>query len=67
MIQNVFVMSVKKNIKTIWGKKVLVCLEASMGRLKTHQNYFWLNVLLVFLTNQENYIDINSRFLTDPV
>ena len=26
-------------------EKVSVCLEASMGRLQTQQNFFWLNVL----------------------
>ena len=37
-------------------KKVLVCLEVSMGRLQAHYNFFWLKVLLIFLTDHEKYI-----------
>ena len=36
-------------------KKVLVCLEVSMRCLQAHKNFFWLNVLLIFLTDHGKY------------
>ena len=51
----VFLHERKKNNKIFCGKQILMCLEASMGRLKTNQNFFWSNFYSFFSSIMKKY------------